>query len=148
MHLTYLLPHGGGPCPVRSAALESYVNQALVRRPRRPQDRVSLEGEARYLSPSDVTLENFPVNERVWMVDFQYVNVLPHSFASYYFHYTTDPFLEAIAKKISLPVSSKLNLIYQAAIIVMQSGNSSFGLDENGVKSRRRRSRKSRDCTR
>ncbi|KAF8904113.1 hypothetical protein CPB84DRAFT_1773458, partial [Gymnopilus junonius] len=72
-------------------------------------------------------------------VDCQHVNVLPHSFASFYFHGTTDPFLQAVAKKISLPVSSKLNLLIAAAGIVLQSGNSSLGLDENGaVKSRRR----------
>ncbi|KAI6130525.1 hypothetical protein EDD16DRAFT_1723446 [Pisolithus croceorrhizus] len=54
----------------------------------------------------------------------------------------TDPFAKAIAKKISLPVSSQLNLLESAAGIVLQSGNSSFGLNENGaVKSRRGGSR-------
>lgn len=126
---------------VDAAALGKYVNKALKRRPRRPQDRVSLDTEARLLCPSDVSLKNFlwdSVNERVWMVDCQHVNVLPHSFASFYFHSAPDPFVEAVAKKISLPVSSQLNLLQSAAVIVIQSGIRSFGLDENGdVKSRR-----------
>ncbi|KIO04225.1 hypothetical protein M404DRAFT_26426 [Pisolithus tinctorius Marx 270] len=126
---------------VDAAALGKYVNKALKRRPRRPQDRVSLDTEARLLCPSDVSLKNFlwdSVNERVWMVDYQHVNVLPHSFASFYFHSAPDPFVEAVAKKISLPVSSQLNLLQSAAVIVIQSGIRSFGLDENGdVKSRR-----------
>ncbi|KAI6144141.1 hypothetical protein BKA82DRAFT_4180694 [Pisolithus tinctorius] len=118
---------------VDAAALGKYVNKALKRRPRQPQDRVSLDTEARLLCPSDDS-----VNERVWMVDYQHVNVLPHSFASFYFHSAPDPFVEAVAKKISLPVSSQLNLLQSAAVIVIQSGIRSFGLDENGdVKSRR-----------
>ncbi|KAI6105706.1 hypothetical protein F5141DRAFT_1216459 [Pisolithus sp. B1] len=130
---------------VNTTALESYVDKALERRPGWPQAHVSLETEARLLCPSDVSLKNFlwgPVNERVWMIDCQHVNALPHSFASLYFHSVTDPFVEAIAKKISLPVSSQLNLLESAAGIVLQSGNSSFGLNENGaVKSRRGGSR-------
>ncbi|KDQ19304.1 hypothetical protein BOTBODRAFT_51736 [Botryobasidium botryosum FD-172 SS1] len=130
------------PVPfVNATALESYVNKALERRPGRPQIRVSLETEARLLCPSDVSLKNFlwdPVNERVWMIDYQHVNVLPHSFASLYFHSATDAFVKSVAKKISLPVSSQLNLLQSAAGIVLQSSNSSFGLDENGAAKSRR----------
>jgi hypothetical protein len=101
----------------------------LTRRPGRPQDRVDLKTEARILCPSNVTLNNFhwdPVTERVWMVDFQHVNVLPQSFTSFYFH-TADPFAKEVAERIDLPVSSQLSLLVQAAIIVMQSGNTSLG---------------------
>ncbi|KAG5638515.1 hypothetical protein H0H81_012152 [Sphagnurus paluster] len=115
---------------VDATALEKFVNEALVRRPRRPQDRVDLKTEALFLSHSDVTLKNFlwdPVAERVWMVDYQHVNILPQSFASFYLHRSSDPFVKAVAAKIDFPVSSKLDLLMQAAYIVLQSGNSSFG---------------------
>ena len=101
-----------------------------MRRPGRPQDRVSLQTEARILCPSDVTLKNFlwdPLNEQVWTVDYQHVNVLPQSFASLYFHTAIEPFLKAVAKKIDLPVSSQLGLLNSAFCIVVQSGVSSFG---------------------
>ena len=61
------------------------------------------------------------------MTDYQHVNVLPQSFASFYFHYTTHPFVKAVAERINLPVSSQLALLASAAGIVLQSGNSSFG---------------------
>ena len=101
-----------------------------MRRPGRPQDRVSLQTEARILCPSDVSLKNFlwdAVSERVWTVDYQHVNVLPQSFASLYFHTAIEPFLKAVAKKIDLPVSSQLGLLNSAFCIVVQSGVSSFG---------------------
>jgi hypothetical protein len=61
------------------------------------------------------------------MVDCEHVNVLPQSFVSFYFHYTAHPFAKAVAERIDLPVSSKLSLLGQAALIVLQSGNSSLG---------------------
>ncbi|CAA7269339.1 unnamed protein product [Cyclocybe aegerita] len=113
-------------------------------------DRVYLKTEAHLLCPSDVSLNNFlwdPVTERVWMIDCQHVNVLPQSFASFYFHHTTDPFVKAVAERINLPVSSQLALVESAAsfcraaihpLVSMSMATSSYP-GETSV---------SRDCTR
>jgi hypothetical protein len=61
------------------------------------------------------------------MVNFQYVNVLPESFFGLYLHGSGGPFLQAVAAKIGFPVSSQLDLLSSAAVIVVQSGNSSLG---------------------
>ena len=86
--------------------------------------------EALLLCPSDVPLNNFlwdPVTKQVWVIDCQHVNVFPQSFASFYFHCNTDLFVEVVAEKIDFPVSSQFALLESAAVIVMQSGGSSFG---------------------
>jgi hypothetical protein len=91
---------------------------------------VNLEAEERIFCPSDITLENFlydPETQRVWMVDCQYVNVLPQSFFSFYLHGSSAPLVQAVAAKIDFPVSSQLDLLGAAAFIVLQSGNSCFG---------------------
>jgi len=91
---------------------------------------VHLEAEERIFCPSDITLENFlydPETQRVWMVDCQHVNVLPQSFFSFYLHRSGGPFVRAVAAKIDFPVSSQLDLLETAAIIVLQSGNGPLG---------------------
>jgi hypothetical protein len=93
------------------------------------KDRVDLEAEERILCPSDISLDNFlydPETERVWMVDFQHVNILSQSFFSMYLH-CSSPFVQAVAAKIGFPVSSQLDLLFSAAINVLQSGNTSLG---------------------
>jgi hypothetical protein len=93
------------------------------------KDRVYLEAEERILCPSDISLDNFlydPETERVWMVDCQYVNILPQSFFSMHLD-CSSPFVQAVAAKIGFPESSQLDLLFSAAFNVLQSGNTSLG---------------------
>ncbi|KAI0040263.1 hypothetical protein FA95DRAFT_1566555 [Auriscalpium vulgare] len=112
-----------------SSALEAYVNAALSRLPKSCGHLcIELATEPRLYSPSDVTLSNFLWNgEAVSFVDWQHVNLLPHSFASFYFHSTTDDLVLAVASRISLPRSTKLRLMGAAVGIVIQSGVRAFG---------------------
>ncbi|KAJ7214248.1 hypothetical protein B0H12DRAFT_367766 [Mycena haematopus] len=127
---------------VSAAALEEYVNQALVRRPGKPTDRVSFANEALIFSPSDISLDNFlwdPPTRRVWLVDCQHINILPESFFSFYLHNSADPVVRAVAVALDFPVSPQLGLLEAAAGIVMQIGNSAFGVDAEGNHIRRHR---------
>jgi len=139
MHPVQLLRYGGGPGPVcqRRHVGEIREECALTRRPRgvKLDDRVYLKAEDRILCPSDITLDNFLWDletQRVWIVDFQHVNILPKSFFSFYLHGDSYPFVKAVAAKIDFPVFSQLGLLAAAAGIVTQSGKSSFGLDVYG----------------
>lgn len=60
-------------------------------------------------------------------VDWQHVSLLPQSFASFYFHGTTDKLVQAIANVIDLPRSEQLNLMEAASGIVLQAGNPDYG---------------------
>jgi len=121
-----------------SSALEAYVNEALSHRPGKRKRHIELTTETRLYSPSDVAFKNFLWDgEVVSFVDWQHVNLLPQSFASFYFHSTTDKVVQAVASQIDLPRSTKLNLIQAAAISVLQGGVPDYNLDEYG----RRRSR-------
>jgi len=84
------------------------------------------------------------VNERVWMVKYQHINVIPHSFAGSYFHSTAGSFVKVVAKKISLPVSSQPRFLEAAAGIVLQSCRVVTRTSNGAVKSRRGGSRTER----
>ncbi|KAF9519852.1 hypothetical protein BS47DRAFT_1481746 [Hydnum rufescens UP504] len=99
-----------------SGALETYVNKALSSLPGKIKHCVTLTTEARLYCPSDVAFRNFLWDGKVVsFVDWQHVNLLPQSFASYYFHSTADKVVKAVASRISLQRSTKLKLIDAAA---------------------------------
>ncbi|KAJ6450509.1 hypothetical protein C8R45DRAFT_758890, partial [Mycena sanguinolenta] len=81
---------GQAPVPfIDVAALETHVNEALRRRPRRPTDRVSLANEPLVFTHSDITLDNFLRDlptRRIWLVDCGHINVLPASFFTFHLH--------------------------------------------------------------
>lgn len=64
----------------------------------------------------------------VSFVNWQYVNLLPHSFASFYFHSAIDKVVEEVANRISLQRPTKLSLIeVAAAVVVVQGGIRDWG---------------------
>ncbi|KAJ7211613.1 hypothetical protein GGX14DRAFT_623160 [Mycena pura] len=136
---------GEAPVAFRSPeALEKFLDKAsaLTRLPGNDIRRVELRTEALIFSPSDITLDNFlydPHSERVWMVDHQHVNVLPTSFFDYYIYASEDPFVQAVAAKIDFAPSAQRAQLRLASAIVIQSGNSSLGLGEDGEPLPRRR---------
>ena len=98
------------------------------RLPGKTKPRVQLTTEARLYSPSDVALKNFLWDGKVVLfVDWQHVNLLPQSFASFYFHSTTDRLVKEVASRISLQRSTKLSLIEAAAGNVVQGGIPDYG---------------------
>jgi len=104
--------------------------QALSRLPGRTLRAVTLANERLLIGHSDINLNNFlydPVTGRVWMVDYQYINVLPESFVSFALHVTTHSFVKAVAEKVDFPQSTQLEQLELAAIIVMQSANKTLG---------------------
>jgi hypothetical protein len=113
--------------------LRKYLIQALSRLPRRPGRSlrtVTFANERLLIGHSDINLDNFlydPLTGKVWMVDYQHVNVLPESFVSFAMHFNPSRFGEAVAEMVDFPRSTKLEVLELAAIIVMQSGNGSFG---------------------
>jgi len=116
-----------------SGALETYVNKALSCLPGKTKHHVKLTTEARLYCPSDVAFKNFLWDGKVVsFVDWQHVNLLPQSFASFYFHSTTDKVVKAVASRISLQRSAKLELIEAAAGSVVQGGIPDYDLDEYG----------------
>src|SRR5258708_34866949 len=79
--------------------------------------------EARHYSPSNVAFKNFLCDGKVVsFIDWQHVNLLPQSFASFYFHSTTDKVVKEVASRISPQRSTKLSLIEAAAGNVLQGG--------------------------
>ncbi|KAF8214039.1 hypothetical protein K438DRAFT_1750129 [Mycena galopus ATCC 62051] len=114
------------PVPfANAAALATYINKALSRRPGRPKDRVSFADEAHIFCHSDISLDNFlwdPVTRRVWLTDCQHINVLPRSFFSFYLDGSTKPLIQAVATTVDFPASSQLSLLNSAAGIILQSG--------------------------
>jgi len=116
-----------------SGALETYVNKALSRLPGKTKHHVELTTEARVYCPSDVTFKNFLWDGKVVsFVDWQHVNLLPQPFASFYFHSTPNKVAHAVASRISLQRSTKLELIEVAAYTVVQGGIPDYNLDEYG----------------
>ncbi|KAJ6450473.1 hypothetical protein C8R45DRAFT_1114030 [Mycena sanguinolenta] len=126
--------YGMGQAPVSfvdAVTLEEYVNEVRTAPPTEAPRRPHLA--RRRFTHSDPTLDTYNLlcdpstpRRRIWLIDCQHINVLPSAFFSFYLHRSccTDPLVRAR----DVPVSAKL----PAAAIVMQSGNSSFGIDENG----------------
>ncbi|KAG5640203.1 hypothetical protein DXG03_000581 [Asterophora parasitica] len=108
---------------------------ALSHSPEKPKPRINLTAETRLYSPSDVALKNFLWDgQEVSFVDWQHVSLLPQSFASFYFHATTDRLVQEVANKIDLPRSEELKWIEVAAGTVLQAGIPGYDLDEYGKK--------------
>lgn len=104
--------------------------QALSRLPGRTLRTVTFANERLLIGHSDIDLDNFlydPVTGRVWMVDYQYVNVLPESLVSFAMHVPTHSFVKAVAEKVDLRQSTQLEQLELAAILIMQSANKTLG---------------------
>ncbi|TFK95190.1 hypothetical protein BDV98DRAFT_440534 [Pterulicium gracile] len=87
---------------------------------------IPLEQEPFFFNPSDVKLDNFLYDDgasKLYIVDWQHVNALPHSFASFYFHRSQDPFVKAIAERLTLAVSPNLPAMQTIASKIRQTGN-------------------------
>ncbi|KAF7328848.1 Protein kinase-like domain [Mycena venus] len=135
---------------VNAVALEKYVNKAFTRLPGGAGGRqIRFQDEEHIFCHSDISFDNFlydPATGRVWMVDFQHVNVLPRSFFSHYLHYS--PWAGVVAKaveaKLGFPRSPHLDLLALANALIGRSDYSSFGLDEYGepMEPRQRRRRR------
>jgi hypothetical protein len=92
--------------------------QALSHLPGRLKYNIELATETRLYSPSDVALKNFLWDgEVVSFVDWQHVNLLLQSFASFYFHIvppTSSYKCQAVASQIDKLLRSKeLGLIWK-----------------------------------
>ncbi|KAG8932419.1 hypothetical protein FRC01_014145 [Tulasnella sp. 417] len=124
------------PIPFETTfAFEVYVNEALkcVRGQVKPS--ITLTDEDSFFCPSDVNLGNFLWDgEKVWVVDLQHYNVVPHSLASWYFHENTNRVVKAVADLIELKPSAqdKLTLLARAAGIVGLFGCPKWGVDKRG----------------
>jgi len=104
--------------------------QALSRLPGRTLRTVTLANERLVIGHSDINLNNFlydHVTGRVWMVDYQYVNVVPESLVSFALHVTSHSFVKAVAEKLEFPQSTQLEQLEPATISVMQSANKTLG---------------------
>ncbi|KAJ7334139.1 hypothetical protein DFH08DRAFT_880284 [Mycena albidolilacea] len=137
------------PVPfVNAVALEKYINkvrfycllfefvffsQALSRLSGGAGGRqINIQNEEHIFCHSDISLDNFfydAESDRVWMIDFQHVNILPRSFFSFHLHasHWGGEFADDVASKLNFPRSPQLNVLEVAADIILQSDNSSFG---------------------
>jgi hypothetical protein len=139
------------PVPfVNAVALEKYINkvrfyqilfelvffsQALSRLPGGAGGRqINIQNEEHIFCHSDISLDNFRYDaktDRVWMIDFQHVNILSRSFFSFHLHVSHwgGEFVNDVASKLNFPrsPSPQLNVLEVAADIILQSDNSSFG---------------------
>ena len=78
---------------------------------------------------SDIKKDNFLVdaNNRVWMIDFQHVGVLPLPFCSYAFYNTDNAFAAAVGSALNVEKYEHAASMVRASIVLKQSGNDSLG---------------------
>ncbi|KAJ7054758.1 hypothetical protein C8F01DRAFT_1323392 [Mycena amicta] len=122
-------------------ALETYMNTALEHIPsssRPPQ--MTFSGEKLVFAQADPHHTNFLLDRtgRVCLIDFEAINVLPESFASFALH--VDPFGDAFVHRVSdyleWPPSPNHESMERAACILSGMRDDRLGLDENGCRTR------------
>ncbi|TDL20691.1 hypothetical protein BD410DRAFT_363626 [Rickenella mellea] len=120
-------------------ALERYINAALSALPPRvgkPARTTSLADCPLQFCHSDIKRRNFmirPDTLEVWLIDAQHISILPSPFASYALHGPRDKFIRSVAEKLGLKRWHHLRYMSYAAFRLQHSGDSTFGLDENGL---------------
>ncbi|KIY43485.1 hypothetical protein FISHEDRAFT_78345 [Fistulina hepatica ATCC 64428] len=118
-------------------ALEIYVNKSYKWIPRGYEPpEIQISHEPLVFTQSDMHETNFLVDdkERVCIIDFGDIGLLPESFASFTVHSIGSPFVQGVAGYLGWQVTPNLASMHRAAGILIMIANPTLGLDKDGNK--------------
>jgi len=127
---------GEAPVPfVSSEALAKYVNKALSRRLRNTTPPISLSNDL-CIYHSDIYKDSFLLDatDRIWIVDFLHIGVLPKPFQQFAFFNIGSSFARAVGSCLGYQPSDIAEPMMLASAMLVQIGNSNLGLDKFGAR--------------
>lgn len=94
-----------------------------------PEELLTSLGE-NHIYHSDIKKENFLLDsDRVCIVDFQHIGVLPQAFCTYGFFNTGEAFAVSVGRRLGYQPSTIANAMVQISSVLQQcGGNASLGI--------------------